>query len=34
MNHKGQGEHARIQVTFDNAGTKWLVARYAQLTSL
>jgi len=28
---EGQGEHARIQINFDNAGAKWLVAGYAVL---
>lgn len=34
INYEGQGEHARIQVKFDKAGTKWLVASFAKLTPL
>lgn len=34
VNYEGHGEHARIQVTFDNAETKWFVARYAKLMPL
>jgi len=28
---EGQGEHARVQVNFARAGTKWLVCQYANL---
>jgi DNA helicase-2/ATP-dependent DNA helicase PcrA len=28
---EGQGQHARIQVNFDNEGSKWLVLQYAKL---
>ena len=28
---EGQGAHARVEVNFDNAGTKWLVLSYANL---
>ena len=28
---EGSGEHARVQVNFDNAGAKWLVLAYARL---
>ncbi|HMB37502.1 MAG TPA: hypothetical protein VKO85_00350, partial [Wenzhouxiangellaceae bacterium] len=28
---EGQGENARIQINFDDAGQKWLVAGYATL---
>ena len=28
---EGQGEHARVQVNFNHAGTKWLVLAYANL---
>ncbi|MFP4146118.1 MAG: DNA helicase II [Halorhodospira sp.] len=28
---EGHGAHARLQVRFDNAGTKWLIASYAGL---
>ena len=31
INFEGSGEHARIQVKFDHAGTKWLVATYVKL---
>ena len=31
VNLEGQGEHARIQVNFTHAGTKWLVCAYANL---
>ncbi len=31
INYEGQGAHARVQVKFSNAGTKWLVAAYANL---
>jgi DNA helicase-2/ATP-dependent DNA helicase PcrA len=32
VNFEGSGEHARLQVKFDSAGTKWLVASFAKLT--
>ena len=28
---EGSGNHARIQVNFDDAGSKWLVLAYANL---
>jgi len=28
---EGQGEHARVQVRFERAGSKWLVLAYANL---
>jgi DNA helicase-2/ATP-dependent DNA helicase PcrA len=28
---EGSGEHTRVQVNFNNAGTKWLVMAYAKL---
>jgi DNA helicase-2/ATP-dependent DNA helicase PcrA len=28
---EGQGAHARVQVNFEEAGTKWLVLSYANL---
>ena len=28
---EGQGEHARVQVRFETAGSKWLVLAYANL---
>ncbi|MDD9856648.1 MAG: DNA helicase II [Gammaproteobacteria bacterium] len=31
---EGQGEHARVQVNFAKAGTKWLVCAYAGLEAL
>jgi DNA helicase-2/ATP-dependent DNA helicase PcrA len=31
LNCEGQGAHARVQVNFENAGTKWLVLSYANL---
>lgn len=31
MNVEGQGEYARVQVNFSSAGSKWLVAAYANL---
>jgi len=31
LNCEGQGVHARVEVNFENAGTKWLVLSYANL---
>jgi DNA helicase-2/ATP-dependent DNA helicase PcrA len=31
LNLEGQGPHARIQVNFENAGSKWLMLQYANL---
>jgi DNA helicase-2/ATP-dependent DNA helicase PcrA len=31
LNLEGSGAHARVQVNFENAGTKWLVMSYANL---
>ena len=31
LNCEGQGAHARVEVNFENAGTKWLVLNYANL---
>ncbi len=31
---EGQGQHARIQVNFDDEGSKWLVLQYARLEPL
>ncbi len=28
---EGSGAHARVQVNFESAGTKWLVMSYAKL---
>ncbi|GAB3001425.1 DNA helicase II [Psychrosphaera aestuarii] len=34
LNCEGDGEHARIQVNFDQFGAKWLVTTYAKLTAI
>ena len=34
MNYEGQGSHARIQVSFLEVGTKWLVLSYAKLEAV
>lgn len=34
VNYEGQDKSARLQVKFDKAGTKWLVASYAKLTPI
>jgi len=34
LNFECNGAHARIQVNFDNEGSKWLVQSYAKLTPL
>ena len=31
LNYEGAGSHARVQVNFEAAGTKWLVMSYANL---
>jgi len=31
LNYEGQGRHARVQVNFEHAGSKWLVMEYANL---
>ncbi len=31
LNYEGSGPHARVEVNFENAGTKWLVLSYANL---
>ena len=31
LNYEGQGAHARVQVNFESAGSKWLVVAYANL---
>ena len=31
LNSEGSGSHARVQVNFERAGTKWLVVAYANL---
>ncbi len=33
INFEGKGEHARLQIKFDQCGTKWLVASFANLKS-
>lgn len=32
LNYEGKGAHARIQVAFDDEGSKWLVLSYAKLS--
>ncbi|WP_341936919.1 DNA helicase II [Marinimicrobium sp. C2-29] len=34
LHFEGQGAHARVQVNFDNEGSKWLVMQYAKLEAL
>ena len=34
LNYEGSGPQARVQVNFDDYGTKWLVLSYAKLTKL
>jgi len=34
LNYEGQGSHARVQVNFEQAGTKWLVMAYARLEAI
>ena len=31
LNYEGDGTHARVQVNFKDAGSKWLVLAYANL---
>jgi DNA helicase-2/ATP-dependent DNA helicase PcrA len=31
---EGRGDHARVQVNFENDGVKWLVAAYAGLEAM
>jgi len=33
LNHEGQGSSARVQVNFDDTGSKWLVIAYANLSA-
>ena len=33
LNYEGSGRHARVQVNFDYAGSKWLMMEYANLRS-
>jgi DNA helicase-2/ATP-dependent DNA helicase PcrA len=32
--YEGQGAHARVQVNFEAAGSKWLVVGYANLVTV
>jgi DNA helicase-2/ATP-dependent DNA helicase PcrA len=34
LNFEGHGDHSRVQVNFEGAGTKWLVAAYAGLEAM
>ena len=34
INYEGQGSHARVEVNFSHAGSKWLVLSYANLQVL
>ena len=34
LNYEGQGSHARVEVNFDHAGSKWLVLSYANLQAV
>jgi DNA helicase-2/ATP-dependent DNA helicase PcrA len=34
INYEGQGPQARVQVNFDDEGTKWLVLAFAKLQTL
>jgi DNA helicase-2/ATP-dependent DNA helicase PcrA len=34
LTFEGQGSHARVQVNFENAGSKWLVVAYANLQTM
>jgi len=34
LHFEGQGAHARVQVNFDDEGSKWLVLQYAKLQAL
>ena len=34
LNCEGQGAHARVEVNFEAAGTKWLVLSYANLEAV
>lgn len=34
LHYEGEGQHARVQVNFAQAGTKWLVLAYANLQAL
>ncbi len=34
LGYEGQGSHTRVQVNFENAGSKWLVLSYAKLQTV
>ncbi|HFD11542.1 MAG TPA: DNA helicase II [Crenotrichaceae bacterium] len=34
LQQEGDGNHARVQINFESAGTKWLVLAYANLTAV
>lgn len=34
VNFEGTGSDARVQVNFENSGSKWLLLEYAKLTSI
>ena len=34
INYEGSGPQSRVEITFDEVGTKWLVVAYARLTAL
>ena len=34
LNYEGHGAQARIQVNFDDAGSKWLMVSYAKLEAI
>ena len=34
LNYEGQGKQARVQVNFNNEGSKWLMLAYANLQAL
>jgi DNA helicase-2/ATP-dependent DNA helicase PcrA len=34
LNVEGNGAHARVQVSFERQGTKWLMVQYANLEPL
>jgi DNA helicase-2/ATP-dependent DNA helicase PcrA len=34
LSYEGRGSHARVQVNFKQAGSKWLVVQYANLEAI
>ena len=34
LNYEGAGESARVQINFEQAGTKWLVLAFAKLEKI